>query len=264
MLLAFPSDDVIWDADLSMSNEDPNTDYAVENLQDNDPSNTARSTTTSTTVQIDLAGNVTVVGLALINTNYTTGALSSGAGAIGAFTFPSRTPDGKQRNGWLDLRGHSNRTDDHFEIALSKSGAAFGELGRICLVTEWQAPHVLVDGAGSPPVFGRKRPGQIENVSRGGVTWRRASPWAAIRTLMASSHEPDTRDILDQLEAESMGLNRGFLLVPNEDVNDAWFAQCDLADFNYAQNMPDDVTDGLFPIRMTFVELSMGLPPELT
>jgi hypothetical protein len=263
MLLAFPSDDLVWDATLTMSNED--ADYPVENIQNNDPSDTAKSTTTSTTVQIDISGgNQTVVGLFLGNTNFTTGALSSTAGAIGSFVFPSRTPDGKQRNGWLDLRGLSNVTEDHFEIALSKTGSIAGELGRVCLVTAWQAPKVLVEGAGTPPVFGRIRPGQVENISRGGVTNRRVSPWAAIRKLMASTHESDTRDILDQLEAECLGLNRGFLLVPNEDSNDAWFAQCEMADLEWAQNYPDGVTDGMFPMRMTFLELSMGLPPALT
>lgn len=260
MLLAFPSDDVIWDATVSMTNED--TEFPATNAQTNDPSDTSKSTTTSSTYSIHVpAGAVTVVGLGLINTNYTTGTLASGTGSIGSFVFPSFTPDRKARNGFLDLRGLSHCFDDDFTIALSKTGTAVGELGRICLVTEWQAPEVLIT---TPPVYGRRRQGEIENVSRGGVTWRRPVPWAAMRRISATTQDADTKDILDQLEAESRGLNRGFLLVPNEDLNDAWFAQVSLDDFEHTQEFPDDVTDGVFPLRMTFLEIAMGLPPDRT
>lgn len=262
MLIAFPSDDAIWSATVSMTNED--TEFPATNVQSNDPSDTSKSTTTSTVYSIHIgSGNITVVGLALINTNYTTGALASSGGAIASFVFPSFTPDLKPRNGWLDLRGLSNRTDDDFTVTLSKTGSAVGELGRICLVTEWQAPEILID---PPPVFGRKRPGEIENVSRGGVTWRLGTPWAAIRWMKASTQDADTKDILDQLESESRGFNRGFLFVPNEDVNDAWFAQVSQDDFEVEQPFPDIVTDDpLLPIRrFTVLELSMGLPPDLS
>lgn len=262
MLLAFPSDDVIWDATLSSSQED--SDYPVANAQNNKTDDTAKSTSgTAFTIEVDLAAPVTVVAAFVGNTNATGGSLISDGGTIGSFTFPSRTPDGKQRNGWLDTRALPHVTDDHFEFVLSKSGSPKLEVGRLCLVVELQAPEVLVEGAGSPPVSSRMRPGQVENVSRGGTTWRRPVPWAPIRSLTISTLTADARAILDQLEAESNGLDRGFLFIENEDENDAWFAQCEFVPFEFSKNQPDDVAE-IEPVRMKIVEIAMGLPPALT
>jgi hypothetical protein len=261
MLIAFPSADAIWPAVLTMSNED--SEYPVENIQNNDAADTAKATGTSTTIDIDIPFvTITPVGVMIANTNATTGTLESSAGPMGTFTFPSRTPDGKQRNGWIDLRG-LNVTDNHFEIDLSKSGGPPVEVGRICLVTAWQAPEVLVAGAGQSPTFGHRRPGQIENVTKGGVTHRRTAAWAAPRRVTISCFDVATLAILQQLEAESNGLGRGFLLVPNEDVNDAWFAQCAFEDFEYVQEQPDDGAE-LFPVKMTIHEIAMGLPPGVS
>lgn len=256
-LLAFPTDDVIWDASLSATNED--AEYPVTNAQNNDPADTFKSTTTSTTIDIDLAFSVTVVGLMLANTNWTAGTLSSDGGTISALTFPSRTTDGKARNLGLDLRGLSNRTDDHFELALSKSGSSVGELGRICLVTEWQEPHIVIQGAGSSPAFGIRRPGMVENVTRLGSKFRRPSP-TSTRFVRASSIEADQLSLWQQLDAENLGLNRGFLFIPDEDENDAWFAQLTMGDLSWTVDIPDI----LIPMSLTIEEISMGLPPALT
>lgn len=262
MLIAYPSADAIWDATLSSAQESADPNYAIENLQNNDASDTSRFTASTVNIQIDLGGNVTVVGLGLINTSFTGGTFESGSGAIGSFVFPSRTPDGKQRNGFLDTRLLANTTDDHFELDLT-SGSSTPELGRICLVTAWQAPHVLVAGAGTSPTFGHRRFGQVENTTRLGSTHRRPSPVAAPRWMVVNCLEAATLAILQQLEAECNGLNRGFLVVRNEDVNDAMFMQCAFEDFVYAQQYPDSVAE-VFPVRMRFNEIAMGLPPALT
>ena len=259
MLIAFPSDDVVWDATVTMTNED--SLYPATNVQDNDPANTAKSTTTSATFSIDISGgNVTVVGLLIVNTNATSGTLSSTAGSILSLSsFPDLTPDGKLRNKWFDLRGLSNRTEDHFEVALSKSGTAVLEAGRICLVTDYQAPEVLWAGAGSSPVFTRKRPGQLELMTRLGSTPRRASPVSPPRSMSISTLDETTFGILDQLEAECNGLLRPFLFIPDDDDTDAWFAQCAFADFEYTRDQPE-----VTPVRMVIQEVSMGLPPART
>lgn len=259
MLLAFPSHDLIWDATLTMSDEDP--DYPVENVQNNDPSDTAKANGTSTTIEVDISGgNQTVVGLLLANTNGTTGSIESAGGAIGAFTFPARLPDGKLKNGWLDLRGLPNVTEDHFEIDLSKTGSAVLEIGRICLVTAWQAPEILVAGAGTPPTFGHRRHGQVENLTKAGASHRRIVPWAKRRHLSCATKVAATLAILQQLEAENLGLGRGFALIPNEDENDGWFADLALTDFAWVQDEPDDGAQ-IFPVQITFHEIAMGLPP---
>lgn len=263
MLLGFPTHDVIWGASLASAQESADPNFAIENLQSNDPADTARFTASTVNIQIDLSGgNVTVVGIALINTSFTAGTFESQAGSIGSLTFPSRTQAGKQRNGFLDLRGLPNRTDDHFELDLT-SGSSAPELGRICLITAWQAPEVLVEGAGAPPVFGARRPGQVEQMTRLGTTHRFVSPAHAPRRLTIETLTDTAAAILRQLAEENLELNRGFLLVPNEDVNDAWFAQCEMVDTEHQQTQPDDVNE-ITPMTMTLLELSMGAPPALT
>jgi len=255
-LLAFPADDVIWTATLTATNADAL--YPVTNVKNNDPSDTFRSTTTSTVITITLAGNITALMLFLGNTNYTTGTLANASGLSASFVFPSRTTDGKARNGWLDLRGLGNTTDDVFTLTLSKSGTAKGELGRIVLAVDLQEPELVIQGAGPSPVFGIKRPGMVENVTRLGSTFRRASPTSA-RFVRASSIVAEFLTLWQQLDAECLGLNRGFLFIPDEDDNDAWFAQLTMKDLEWTVDIPDV----LIPVSLTIEEISMGLPPSL-
>ncbi len=97
-LIAFPTDDVLWTATLSATNEDAL--YPVANVKNNDPADTFRSTTTSTVITITLAGNITALLLFLGNTNYTDGDTGECLRRECRVRVPV-TDDGRQGAQWL-------------------------------------------------------------------------------------------------------------------------------------------------------------------
>ncbi len=257
MLIGLPSEDAIWDADLSMTNESADPDYAVENVQDNDPMNTARGTTTLSNIAATLAATITPEAAGVCNTNATDIGFTNGVGLNVDIEVPERTADGKQRNGWVDLRDLPNRTDDLFTFELFKTGAVVIEVGRLVIVETLYDIPVLWESAGDVE-FGEERPGEYENVTRLGKTWRRVSPVAALRRMRGDVIDAEYFDVLRQLQAENRGLDRGFFFAPYADRNDWWFAQLVLEEHTWNPR-------SRAATRMTLhvKELSMGAPPDL-
>lgn len=239
-LFALPGDDVVWTATMSMTNED--ADYPAENVQDRDPANVAKSTTTSTVITITTS-SVQPVAVALINTNAETALF--GATAV---TIPSTELDGQRVHGWLDMRAAPPTAGTSWTVTLSRSAGVVW-IGRICLVTSLRDLNLRYGLQ-----MGRKRPGDIAITTRLGTILRHG---ADIRTRWArgSVDRYEDETVLRQLEANTEGSLTPFLFIPDEETNDAWFVSFGANDFSVGYpNL--DVRD----IPIAFEELSGGPP----
>lgn len=251
-LFSLPSDDLIRTAALVATNEDP--DYPVTNVQDDDPSNTFKATGTSSVITATVTSS-TPVAFAFVNTNMAAGALTNGGALVSqAQTVPSRTVDGKQRNGWKNITGVAARTSTTFIFTISKTGSAPLEIGKILLLA------AIRDVLWLPKVnYSLKRPGSVRNTTRLGAISRRLSPVAAPRIAAGKVNRASELATLLDLEASSNGLGYGFFLVPDRDENDAWFC---MPTEDAAKWMRENST--IAEIEFAAQELSMGLPPALT
>lgn len=247
--ITLPTDDKIPAAALAMTNQDAN--YPVGNAQDDDPANTAKATGTSTVVTITTP-SITAVLYSVINTNATSISLTNGAGmAAQAQAIPSRTLDGKQRNGFKYFAGVALATSTTWTLTMSKTGAQPLEFGRIVLVVAvWDLKWLRgVD-------YDLRRPGAARNVTRLGTVNRRLSP-VSQRSGNGQFLHDDAFTVMANVEAGSNGLGNGFLVVPDRDVNDAMFMQV----AEDAIRWKDQISH--VDLRLPMEEITMGLPPNL-
>lgn len=239
-LVGLVQDDLIWDAGLSMTNED--AAYPVGNAQGLAPVPPAKSTTNTTTITITPATGGTPLYLSLHNTNAT-----SGTFAGNAITFPGTEADGQRLNPRLDLRSLGIGAGPWNLVLTKASGTVW--VGRICLVT---AVHALNVAYGWQT--GRKRPGEVTVTTRLGTVIKHS---AGIRTRWARGAvnlEAD-ESMLRALDAGADGSRLPFMLIPDEAVNDAWFVR--LATSEFSVTVPNiDVRE----VPLAFDELSMGPP----
>lgn len=245
--LALPSEDMMWTAVVSMTNEDPDPRYDAQQIKDGDPSTVAKSTETSTVITIGLGSVVTPRAVFLFNTNATTAAIANGAGLNQAIPMPALDADGQRVHPWLDLGGFANVGDDVFTVTLSRpSGVVW--IGRIALVTaiydvNWEADQVR---------FGVDRPGGVVIQTRLGSLIQHES---GIRSRWAEGTMRLEEDapLYRSLEKAARGSLLPFPFVPFVDVYDAWWVHWPSA---FTERMRSPFTE--IPIR--FQEISNGPP----
>lgn len=251
-LYAPASYEVIPSATVTMTDED--SSYPAVNAQNDEVEDTAKATGQTTIFTCNFAPTliaVEPVAAAVINTNATEINISNDAGLDEDIAVPSRTLDGKQRNGWIDLRGLLNRLDSKFYFTLSKDGTAQLEVGRLVLVLS------LLEFVWSPGVeFGHTRYGSVRNRTRLGSVRRRLSPVAPPRTGIGQFEDLADLTALLDLEAMGNGLGRGFLVIPDQTKNDALFVQ----PAEDAMRWIDQ--GGAMALRLPIEEIPMGLPPD--
>jgi hypothetical protein len=252
-LYAPPWTDIVREAALVAGDDDPA--YPVTNAQNDDTADTAKALGLTDTIEVPVVGDpVEAIAAAVFNTNATEPiVVRSDDGLEEEIAIPDRTPDGKQRNGWIYLGDKTGRTSDKFYFDLAKTGSAVLEYGRLLIVT------ALLELVWLPlPEFGFTRPGALRNRTRLGKVHRRLSPVAAPRTGMGQFVDIDELDALLNLEAASNGLGQGFLLIPDRRKNDALFVQCGEDALRWRGG------DSQIDLRLPLEEISMGLPPGLS
>jgi hypothetical protein len=245
-LVALPGVDVVTLATVSCPTDDP--EYPIENVQDFDPANVAKSTGTSMEITITTS-SVTPVAVALINTNAETATIEGPAPIVipAPITIPALELDGQRVHGWLDMRDNPP-TGTTFTIVLSRSAGVVW-IGRICLVTSLQDLNLRYGLE-----MGRRRPADIVIPTRGGSLIKHGYQ---IRTRWAKGEVNlvENEATLKQLEANAKGVQVPFLFIPDEATNDAWYVSFAANDFKWGY--PDyDVR----PIPLAFEELSGGPP----
>lgn len=250
-LFAYPSDDIVAAATLSMTNED--TDYPDGNLQNENPADTAKSTTTSTTVTVTASSAQQIVAAAYFNSNATTASVENDATLNQSFTIPSRTTDGQIVNPWKNLTSVANNTDDVWRFVFSKTGSEVWEGGRLVLSTALRDLDWIY-----PVRFGVRRPGVVVNTTRLG-TRQILSSGVRQRFARGVVRKHTALALFQELDAQVNGSALGFLFIPESDVNDAWFATLAPSSIEWSRLNPN-----ASEFQVEIVELCMGAPPTLT
>lgn len=235
-LVALAGDDVVTTATIVMSNED--ADFPAENAQSHNPAHLAKSTTNTTTFTITTS-SVTPVAVALFQTNAESATLNGNA-----LTMPALDSEGLRVHPWLDLTGLVAAGTSWSLVLTKATGVVW--VGRISLVVALRELNVKYGWE-----LGRLRPADIELTTRGASVIN--LPYG-IRTKWAEGvvdlHEDES--MLSSLDLSSKGKTLPMLFIPDEAVNEAWFAR----QVNpYTRKYPNiDVRET--PLR--FEELSCG------
>lgn len=244
--LALPSDELVRQASLSMTNQDGT--FPVTRAQSDNPAQLAKATTNATVVTVNCGGNVTPVGVAIINSNATSASISNAAGLNQAITIPALDAEGQRVHAWKDLTGLASRTDDIFDITLSRPSGIL-TFGRLVLVVAWKDVNWPAKG----PAFDVQRPGTRSMITDLGTE---VIHYAGIRTRSAEATFDLAEDaaMWRSLDQSGQGSNRPFLLIPDITVNDAWWVRQPVG-FRERPGEP-----GFTEIARRFQELSSGPP----
>jgi hypothetical protein len=209
-LVALAGDDAVTTATISMSNED--AEFPAENAQSFNPAKLAKSTTTSSLFTITTP-SITPVALAVIQTNAEQVKFNGDD-----VTLAPLDSDGQRIHSWLDLRGSPPVAGTSWTVEIIKaSGVVF--VGRICLVV---ALHELNVRYGWE--VGRNRPGEVTIETRMGVILKHTSELRS-RYAQGVVNLLEDEALLASLDSSAKGSNLPYLLIPDEDTNDAWYVR---------------------------------------
>lgn len=239
--VASPALDLITAASLSATNE--NAAYPATNLQDYDPANVFKATSTATTITVTHV-SAARYAIAFINHNLAGATVTAGAVSV---TIPARTADGQCVNafGVLNL-GTSTTTS----IVITGASANV-QIGRIVLVSALQDLN-WVWGSDAVTLSSDWPIEEIVTFSRSSTIYDKG-----IRMRRASgrcTREAD-RTTWVALAQAAKGRNIPFLFIPDLDVNDCWYVRLtdsSLTNVKRYRNASDT--------SMELSEVSMGLP----
>ncbi len=253
---ALPSDDVAGTASsVTASAEDP--EYPAENLVAptntghlNLPSRPAKLVSTSGFWDITLPAPATVVAAALIYHNLDAGldvTLEPSGGTPVSFVIPTHPEDGWPISPWIEV----DQTATVWRLAINEANSLDVDVGRLLLVTSLRQLDTDVRwGVEEAEDFGL-----IEHATELGVETIYDLPGK--RRSFAG--EIKVRDYeapsLISLARSARGRIQPWLLIPDEDVNDAWLVR--FVESRWSR-IRETVNFNTFPFRVQ--ELSRGLP----
>lgn len=250
-LIARPSDLVTDAALVTVSAGTAAAAYPVANLTDRRAHTVTRSTGTTITYQAAFAGARTLQAVALINTNATAAVLGVGGGATHTIPIPATPADGLPLDPWLDLR-HVANTSSTFTLALTgPTGVALGEWLLVTALRELKIQW-------TPNPSDRERHATIVHRTDYGVKLK-LGLGVRERGLRGSALGEDVRAEILALERDARGPLRNFLLIPDEDHNDALYVNLatDLREFVYVAPT-ETVGEYLHAIALDFDEQQKG------
>jgi hypothetical protein len=235
---ALPTNDLISTGTVSATNE--NADYPDTNLQNYDPADPFKATSTSTTITVTHA-NATRKAVAFINHNLAGATVTVGGVSV---TIPSRTLDGQCVNAWklLDLSASTSTS-----IVISGASANV-QIGRICLVSSYADLTWLygLETYRRHPVNSIRTFGETENIYDKGL-----SIWGA-RGMV---NRDTSRSGIESLWAAAKGRVIPWLLIPDTAVNEAHYVRF-ATDLQTYRRINPNATE--MPIEVEAA--SMGLP----
>ena len=211
-----PSDIVTADATWSVTAGTADSDYPLTNLSDLLAHTVTKSTGTSISLRATFAAAKALAAVAFINTNATAITLTNGAGLSETVAIPTTPNDDLTLDPWIDLRTLANTSSTTWTIALT--GPTGVALGLPLLVTTLRTIEILWD----PSPVERERHGGIVHRTDYGVKLK-LSLGTRERGLRGLVRGAAVRADLRALERDAQGLQRSFLLIPDEDENDALY-----------------------------------------
>lgn len=264
---ALPSDDLAGSATTvevgggSPSQED--AEYPAENLiaptntgHLNLPSRPAKLTTTSGYWELTFDAPITVRGVGLIYHNLDAGldvTIEAGSGSPLSFsqaiTIPTHWENGWPPSPWVEFA--SAQTHSVWRLSINGDNSEAVMVGRLLLLAQirdlendvrWGVEEV-------------EEQGQVEHMTEGGVETL-YELWGPRRSFMGElALMDDTASELITLYRTARNRIQPWLLIPDEDVNDAWFVRFQEPQWSRTREM---IEHNIFPFRVK--ELSRGLP----
>lgn len=215
-LLARPSDLVHDDATWSITAGAINALYPQSNLHDRKAHTVARATGTGITHRATFGAAQALQAIALIHTDATAVQITNGAGLNQAMAIPTEPGDGLPLDPWIDLRALANTSSTQWDIALTgPSGVAVGEILLVETVREIQ---ILLE----PMPEEREAHRLIRHRTDYGV-FLKFGFGVRQRRVRGSQLGESARDEIMALERDARGGLRNFLLIIDDDRNDALF-----------------------------------------
>jgi len=259
---ALPTDDLAGTATVSASAEDG--EYPASNLVAptntghlNLPSRPAKLTTTSGYWDLIFPDPIAVVGAALIYHNFDEGldvTLEAGAGSPLSFSqdliIPAPMENGWTISPWVLFPG-GVETHDIWRLSVNAANSQPAQVGRLLLLGALRDLENDVRWG----VVEEEEQGQIEHATEAGVEtlYELFGPRRAFSGELALQHAEASALITLYRTARNRILP--WLLIPDEDVNDAWFVRFQEPRWSRTREM---IQHNIFPFRVQ--ELSRGLP----
>ncbi len=202
--------------------------YPLTNLYDRFAHTVTRSTGTTITLRATFASAQPLEAIAFINTNATAIQVSNGAGLNQAVTIPATPLDSLNLDPWIDLREVANASSTTWDLALTgPTGVALGIPVLVETLREWKIQW-------SPNPADREMHQTIVHTTEYGVH-NKFGLGVRTRGLRGSALGEDVREDILALERDTQGRFKNFLLIPDEDHNDALYVDMstDLREFVY-------------------------------
>jgi len=259
---ALPTDDVAAEA-ASVVGSAEDSEYPAENLVAptntghlNLPSRPAKLTTTSGYWDLEFNDPITVVGVALIYTNFDSGLdVTIEAGTGSPLTFSQAVPVGNDwENDWMPnpfVLFDSPETHTHWRLSINEANTYPVQVGRLLLLTDIRDLENDVRWG----VVEDEEQGQIEHATEARVEllYELFGPRRSFVGELALMN--DTSSELITLYRTARNRILPWLLIPDIDINDAWFVRFQEPKWSRTREM---IQHNIFPFRVT--ELSRGLP----
>jgi len=218
LLYCRASDMVVASATVALTSGTANAAFPLVNLYDLNPAKVFKATGTSCTITFTYGGAQRWQAFALITHNLpgaTVTLTNNGGMASQPITVPSDAEDGLSVDPFLDLRYVTGNSATVWTLTITGASAnvAIGEVVAASTLRQMPVRWNLVQGEDIPVRRNRTAYG-ISLTYPLGVRSRRLSG-----TLI---HEKFRADLLS-LKRGALGVGRGFLVIPELLVNDAWF-----------------------------------------
>lgn len=232
-----PADIVTADATVALTSGTANAAFPLVNLYDLNPAKVFKATGTACTIRLTYGADQALEAIALITHNLVGASVTvtnNGGMATQTITIPADAEDGLSVDPFLDLRFVANAVATQWNIVITGASAnvAIGELLAIETLRDMEVGRELRRGDLIP---------QRLNVTAHGIK--------LIYPLGVRTHRIAAMTILESLRADilalwhgALGMRRGFLVIPDLNVNEAYFMRFAADDFPW-MHTTDEMTD---------------------
>lgn len=249
-LIARPSDLVHDEPTWSIAAGAINALYPQSNLHDRLAHTVARASGTTITHRATFGGAQTLQAIALIHTDATAVQITNGAGLNQAMSIPTEPQDGLPLDPWIDLRLLANTSSTQWNIALTgPSGVGVGE---ILLVETLREIQILLQ----PAPEEREAHGSIRHRTDYGV-FLKFGFGVRQRAVRGSRMGETARSEILALQRDARGGLRNFLLIIDDDRNDALYVDLEEDERAFGHLMPLD--EEIAEVSLIFREQQKGL-----
>ena len=232
-----PSDIVTDAATVALTSGTENAAFPLTNLYDLNPAKVFKATGTSCTIRLTYGAAQALQAIALIMHNLVGASVTvtnNGGMATQTIVIPANAEDGLSVDPFLDLRPVANASATQWNIVITGAAAnvAIGELLAVETLRDMEVGRELRRGDVIP---------QRMNVTASGVK--------LIYPLGVRLHRISAITILESLRSDllalwhgALGMRHGFLVIPDLNVNVAYFMRFAADDFPWVHTT-DEMTD---------------------